>query len=252
MAVLASPAVVRPSVPVSLRRRVAWHPEWWVYAVAAVAWLVLGWMSLQATAHVHGFAAAWSSGSQHWLLMVLAMMLPVVAPHVRTVGLRSRWSRRHRSTAAFVLAYVAAWAAVGVLLVAGLAAMYPGHHGASPVPGFLLPVAMLLAAAWQVSSPRRRVLRRCTPLRLGVSSGLAADADCARAGARSGLRCLVECGPVMLAMALSHSLVLMAGLTVVLLSERARGANPVRRAGRPLEAWVLAGFAGIAAVLALA
>ena len=52
----------------------------------------------------------------------------------------------------------------------------------------------------------------------------------------------------MLAMALSHSLVLMVGLTVVLLSERARGANPQRRGGRPLEAWVLAGFAAVAAV----
>ena len=52
----------------------------------------------------------------------------------------------------------------------------------------------------------------------------------------------------MVAMALSHSLLLMAGVLVVLLSERARGANPLRRAGRPREALVIGGFAVIAAV----
>lgn len=244
MTVLVSPVAVRSSSSslwFSLRRNLAWHPEWWVYAVAAGAWLVLGWMALQTVPHVHGFVAAWSSQGEHWLLMVLAMMLPVVAPHVRTVGLRSLWSRRHRSATVFVLAYLAVWALIGALLVAGLVAAGLEQHGQH-----LLPGALLLAAAWQVSPPRRRVLRRCAPVRLGAPAGAAADADCARAGARSGLRCLVECGPVMLAMAVSHSLVLMAGLTVVLLSERARGANPVGRAGRPLEAWVLAGFAGVA------
>jgi hypothetical protein len=55
----------------------------------------------------------------------------------------------------------------------------------------------------------------------------------------------------MIAMALSQSLVLMVGLTVVLLTERTRGANPQRRGGRPLEAWVLAGFAAAALVVAL-
>ena len=111
------------------------------------------------------------------------------------------------------------------------------HHGSH-----LLPVALLLAAAWQVSVPRRRVIRRCAPLRLGAASGLAADVDCARAGRAVGLRCVVECWPVMLAMALSHSLLLMAGLTVVLLTERARGANPYVG---PVGRWRpgLAGFA---------
>jgi len=52
----------------------------------------------------------------------------------------------------------------------------------------------------------------------------------------------------MLAMALSHNLLLMAGLLTVMLSERARGPNPMRRAGRPIEAWVLVGFALTAAV----
>jgi predicted metal-binding membrane protein len=213
-----------------------------VYAVAALAWLALLWISTTTAAiSTSGFAASWADRWSHWLLMVVAMMLPVAAPHVRAVALRSLWSRRQRSAALFVLGYVAVWAVVGAALVATVVGLGVAHHGSH-----LLPVALLLSAAWQVSVPRRRVFRRCAPLRLGAASGVAADVDCARAGVRSSLRCVVECWPVMLAMALSHSLLLMAGLTVVLLSERMRGANAVRRAGRPLEAWVLVGYAAIA------
>ena len=214
-----------------------------MYAVALVSWLVLAWMSAEVAMSHGGFVAEWSQLWTYWVLMVLAMMLPVIAPHVRTVGLRSLWSRRHRSIFFYLLGYVGLWAGVGAVLEAGLVLLGLGHHGTH-----LLPIALIVAAVWQVSVPRRRVLRRCASLRLRASSGLAADVDCARAGVRSSLRCLVECWPVMLAMALSHSLVLMAGLAVVLLSERARGANPVRRAGRPLEAWLLAGFAFAAVV----
>ena len=229
-----------------MRRVRAWHPEWWVYAVAAAAWLALVWMGAGMTMSTGDFAAEWSDAWSHWVLMVLAMMLLVAAPQVRTVALRSVRSRRHRSAGAYVLGYVALWVVVGAVLVAGLVALGVGHHGMH-----LLPVALLLAAAWQVSVPRRRVVRRCSSLRLGTSTRLAADIDCARAGVRSALRCGVECWPVMLAMALSHSLLLMAGLTVVLLTERMRGPNAVRRAGRPLEAWVLAGFALVAALVAM-
>ena len=234
MTALAAPLAAHPARRSSLRRSLgrslAWHPEWWVYAVSGVAWVALMLWSLPPLGH--------------WLLMVPAMMLPVVAHHVRTVGLRSIWSRRHRSTVAFVLGYLLAWSLAGALLVAALVGLGVGHHGSH-----LLPVALLLAAAWQVSVPRRRVVRRCAPLRLGAPSGLAADRDCFAAGVRSAGRCMVESWPVMLAMALSHSLLLMAGLTVVLLSERARGANPQRRGGRPLEAWVLAGFAAVSLVV---
>lgn len=44
-------------------------------------------------------------------------------------------------------------------------------------------------------------------------------------------------------MALAHSTILMLALTGLLLTERAPGPNPARRAGRPQEAIVLAGLA---------
>lgn len=249
---------------ISLRRApgrsLAWHPEWWLYAVAGASALLLVVGSLAstdagaATAHVHeghhGMAATPDSLSQwamwpgvwwHWTLMVGAMMLPIVAPQVRRVALRSVWSRRHRGAATFLLGYVVVWLAFGAVLLAVLAAF-----DISQPQTLWLVVALLVAAVWQVSRPRRRVLRRCAALRLGAATGLAADLDCARAGLRSGLRCAFTCGPLMVAMALSHSLLLMGGVLTVLLTERARGANPVRRAGRPHEALALGGFAVVA------
>src|SRR4051794_31946268 len=183
MAVLTSAvAPVHPTRRVTVRRFLAWHPEWWLYAVVAAAWAVLLWMGSAVAMAGEGIVTAWSDGLSHWLLMVLAMMLPVVAPHVRTLGLRSLWSRRHRSVAAFVLGYVALWSLVGAVLVAVLVTLGVDHHGSH-----LLPVALLLAAAWQVSVPRRRVIRRCASLRMRASHGFAADTDCARAGLRSAV-----------------------------------------------------------------
>ena len=57
----------------------------------------------------------------------------------------------------------------------------------------------------------------------------------------------------MLAMLAEHGVLLMAALLVVLLSERSRGPDPVRRAGRPREAWMIVGLAvaaGLVGVLA--
>jgi hypothetical protein len=242
MTVVASRVNARPTRRSSLRRFLAWHPEWWVYAVAGAAWVTLLAMGASMTMHAHG-RSSWLDHWTHWLLMVLAMMLPVAGRTVRTIGLRSVWSRRHRATGSFVLGYVALWATAGAVLVAIVIVGGLDHDATD-----LLVVALLLAAAWQGSVPRRRLVRRCASLKLGVATGLAGAVDCARVGVRSGVRCLLECWPAMIAMALSQSLLLMAGLSVVLLTERMRGANPDRRGGRPLEAWVLAGFALVAAL----
>ena len=250
MTILASRSTAGPPRRSPLRRFLAWHPEWWVYAVAAAAWLVLLWMDARTmsmpmtgpmdTSHT----SSWTDRWVHWLLMVLAMMLLVAARQVRLVAQRSLWSRRERSAGFFAVGYIVLWAVVGAALVTIVVGTGLDHDATD-----LLVVSLLLAAAWQTSVPRRRLVRRCDPLRLGAASGLAGDVDCLRAGVRSGLRCLHECWPAMIAMALSQSLVLMAGLTVVLLTERTRGANPQRRGGRPLEAWLLGGFAVVAALL---
>jgi predicted metal-binding membrane protein len=243
------------------RRSLVRRPESWLYGVAAGAGLVLV-LGIVASGpgsaahahhhHHHGMSmapapASWLSEWRGWTVMVLAMMLPVVAPHARRVAMRSLWHRRQRAIAWFVLGYLAVWLAVGAVLVWVLVAA--GHPRPGPA---VLATALVAAAAWQVSRPRRRVMRRCGALRPTAARGWHADRDCADAGVRVGLRCAFTCGPVMLAMAVSHGLLLMGGLLAVLLSERARGPNPDRRAGRPLEAWCLAGFAAVAGLAAVA
>ena len=247
-----------------MRRRLARRPESWLYAIAALAGLALlaplvardGAAAHAHHGHHHGRGApspdsasaglaAWLAEWRHWILMVLAMMVPVAAPHARRVAQRSLWSRRHRAMTSFLGGYLTVWFAVGVV-AAAVAAWFERADG---WPAAAL--TLLAGAGWQVSPPRRRLLRRCGSLPPAVVSGWRADRDCAATGCRIGLRCAFVCAPVMLTMAVTHSLLLMAGLLAVLLSERARGPNPQQRAGRPLEAWCLGALAGVAALVAV-
>lgn len=246
---------VRARVRSALARR----PEGLVYVVAAMAAVAL--VVVHLTGHDHGVGGhpaghgtpgatgmlieSWAG----WMLMVMAMMLPVIAPQARHVALRSLWSRRYRSMVGYLATYVAVWAALGIVLLLTLHSA--GLAGLADPPAGVLVATLLVAAGWQTSRPRRRVMRRCGVLRLRAPRGWSADRDCARAGLRAGLQCVVTCGPVMVAMAVGHRhLILMAALMVLLLTERARGPNPVRRAGRALEAWWLVGFAAVAGFVA--
>ena len=109
-------------------------------------------------------------------------------------------------------------------------------------------LVLLAAALWQVSTPRRRALARCGTTPVIALRGWAADRDGLLAGARAGVRCAVTCGPAMVATALTHDVALMAAVTLLLVTERARGPNPHRRAGRPREAWGLVACAALAAL----
>lgn len=230
------------------RRRLAWHPELWLYALALCAGLVL---AVHAGHHhappTTATPGAWLTEWRAWVAMVLAMMLPVVAPQARQIAMRSLWHRRHRAMSWFLLGYLAVWLAVGAVFLGALVAV------GRPQPGpLVLAAALLAAAAWQVARPRRRIMRRCGSLPPAAARGWRANRDCAEAGVRIGLRCTFTCGPVMLATALGHGLALMGGLLVLVLSERARGPNPDRRAGRPLEAWCLVAFAAVTCLAAAA
>lgn len=181
--------------------RIAWrHPEWWALAISACAWLAL----LQPHAHhLHG-------GFTLWVLMTLAMMLPVVVFPIRTAAERSLWRRRHRAIAGFLIGYLAMWCLAGVVV-----ALFDIH---GRIAGG---VAFAVAGAWQLTRWKRLALNACHRTMPLAPSGWRADRDCVRYGWRTGTRCVISCWALMLACALTgHALLATAFVMAVMLIER--------------------------------
>ena len=108
-------------------RLIAWrHPEWWSLALSAgaAAALLVFHTHIFAEASAHhasrlpppSIAAAATIAFAQWLLMVVAMMVPLAAGAIRTTAARSLWRRRHRAIAAFLAGYLAPWAIAGVVV----------------------------------------------------------------------------------------------------------------------------------------
>ena len=192
----------RPEAPALLAAATAWPMAVLLHGVAGHDGDATG---LGATADLHhghaGHGAGASGGALTpiellaWVVMVAAMMIPLVWPAVRHVGLNSlRW-RRQRAIAVFLAVYVAVWTVFGavVLLVRDL---LPVSRG----PAFAAVLAV--AALWQLSPQQRRfrwACHRTVPL---PPRGLPAVAGDVRFGLRQGLACVGVCWPLMLAMAL--------------------------------------------------
>jgi predicted metal-binding membrane protein len=251
---------------VALRWRLAREPHTWVYPVAGAAALTVvvhhlasgGAGAHHGHHHESAMAAADSmpdvaaaspplwAGWLWWTVMAAAMMLPIAARGAGRVARAGLWHRRHVAMVEYLGGYLAMWSLAGLVTVGLVAAVWPGG-----APAMAAGLVLLVAAGWQVMPVRRRVLRRCRGAGFVNVGGWRADRDCAAVGCADGRRGVFTCGPAMAVMALSHSLILMAALTVLLCSERSRGPNPAQRAGRPLEAWGLAGLAVAASAWAL-
>src|SRR5262249_55403707 len=91
------------------------YPEFWMLMVSGAAWLTLVTIAAKHT-HYAGMAADW----RHWMLMVIAMMLPLQIEAVRLTAERSLWPRRHRGILGFLVGYLSVWAVAGALLAWGL------------------------------------------------------------------------------------------------------------------------------------
>ncbi|HUE31806.1 MAG TPA: DUF2182 domain-containing protein [Mycobacterium sp.] len=249
--------------------RPAYSPRTWVYLVAAFAMVAViaehlrshlgathsdGSVPRTAGAHgmpgmaglpdmagmpeTHSAATSLAVSWGWWVVMTTAMMMPVVAAAADRIAAASLWRRRHVAVIEYLAAYLGVWSVFGLAAIGIVAVVWPARvPAAAPV------VALLAAAIWQVTPFRKRALRRCArPAFLSVR-GWSADRDCLIGGIARGRRCVVTCAPVMTVMTLAHSVILMLVLTTLLLTERAPGPNPARRAGRPAEAIVLAGLA---------
>jgi hypothetical protein len=177
-------------------------PEYWMLALSAVAWVSL--VTLQ-RGHVHrlGMLADWS----HWMLMVMAMMIPMRIDAVRLIAERSLWSRRQRSITGYLIGYVSVWAVAGVPLAWAKAAFELPNKidwmvGAA--------IGFFVAAAWLVSPWKAVAVRMCHRARSLSPLGWRADRDCVGYGWISGCGCAFNCWPLMLGCWLSrHSPVIM-------------------------------------------
>lgn len=186
------------------------HPEWWSLGIAAAAWAVL---VARAVLDPMGHHSAWPELTGTWLLMVLAMMVPLQRFSIRVTATRSLWRRRDRGIGGFLLGYLSPWLGIG----ACVAALEPllGRLPWLPVVGFAV------AAAWQLTPVKARALRACHQSIPLAPHGWRADRDCFHFGWLTGTHCLLSCWALMLACVLAgHSLTAMLCASVVGVAER--------------------------------
>jgi predicted metal-binding membrane protein len=186
------------------------HPEWWALTISAAAWLSI----------VTGFGHS-GHGRMHdhvvlrqlaeWIVMTAAMMIPMTVPAIRTTAQRSFWKRRHRASAWFLIGYVGLWTAAGIAV-----SLLPVQAGSGAAA-----IAFAAAAVWQLTRWKRRAVVACHWRMPLAPRGWRSDRDCLLYGWRSGLRCSLSCGLLMLACALAgHSPLATAVGTGVALAER--------------------------------
>lgn len=134
-----------------------------------------------------------------WTLMSISTMLPAAIPAVRHVAVNSlRW-RRRRAVVEFLAVYLGIWVAFGAVAL-GLLALWPSART-----GTSLAAALALAAAWQLTLPKRRALLACHRSSALPPHGWRATAGVLRFGRRNGWACLGSCWAMMLVMALVTS-----------------------------------------------
>jgi predicted metal-binding membrane protein len=199
--------------------------------VIATAWMVLAFgrtvLSLPAFCSANGMRALPLAASFDlalltnalpwlafgWLLMVIAMMLPLAIAPLRHIRERSFARRQARSMLLFVLGFVALWMAAGVILGA-LAWLV---ERAIPAP-LGVEFAVVVALIWQVSPAKQWCLNRCHQRPPLAAFGFAADADAVRFGLRNGAACAGTCWALMLPMLLIGQGRLLAMIAVTLFS----------------------------------
>jgi hypothetical protein len=242
---------------VSLKAVFQRRPEWWSVLLSAGAWVLLARDALRPSSSLsmapgmkmpagmkmtaNGGAITMSAGRSYWmfLLMVVAMMVPLTIPSLRTVAARSVWRRRHVAVAEFLLGFLGVWLVEGAVLVLALRVAVLGgvlHLGTTAVA-----LCLLAAAGWQFTSFKRRALNRHHRSRPLAPHGRRADWHCLRYGSEIAVPCLVSCSLMMTAMLMDMGLFLpMLAMTVLLGVERFRYRPPRRTVALGLAALAVA------------
>jgi predicted metal-binding membrane protein len=140
-----------------------------------------------------------------WVVMMVAMMFPAVAPmvlaHARIVRSRGEGAL---PTISFVAGYLVVWAAAGLVPLAVIQLL--GSSIASPLGGWLPRLGgavILLAGAYQLTPLKNACLRACrSPLGFLMTHDFGGGAPAAaRAGMSHGLFCLGCCWALMAVLA---------------------------------------------------
>jgi hypothetical protein len=219
---------IRSAVAAATRRRLSGsqlrrtHPGWWMSAAAAVAWIALvvssvtesatakhapsmtgmSGMPHQAEHHgAHDGAAAWTG---HWALMVVAMMWPLYG--IAAAAIAAATFRRWQviTVATFVMVISVLWIGFGWAARAAYLLLHPP-------PAWWALAWLAVAIASTRSLWRARALQRCLRMSVLAPCGGRAIVTAAQTAAREWPRCLLLCGPVMVAMVSAHQLVVMIG-----------------------------------------
>ena len=188
----------------AFRSRVLWrHPEWWALALSAAAWLMLVSEAVALSTFTHRSHVVGATRSietlafaRGWLLMVVAMMLPLGVGAIRATADRSLWRRRHRAIAAWLAGYLTACFLPGAVMSIAVAPHLQGRAGVSTA---AVALCFAFASLWQVSAWRARALARCHRTRPLAPDGWRADYDCMRYGWTTGVWCFLACGALMFA-----------------------------------------------------
>lgn len=203
-----------------------WHPEWWLAAVAVPGWLgltaheVIDRIPAEAHQIHHHHSGNGSAVAMHALMWaaMIAIMLPLIAPNVRFVALRSPGHRRYRATAEIAAGWLCCWIAAAVVLA--FASWLADRELGKPV---AITVFVVAAIWWHCSRLKLRSTARCHRTFAPPLDVRLAPAACRRFGARLGLDCVASCWALMAAMAAAgHSLLAVAPLFWVSWVERFR------------------------------
>jgi predicted metal-binding membrane protein len=203
---LPSPAATQATRVTRATRRAVW--------VGSVLLALLAW--IPTVQQSRGMGSMWSiPGTMgmplgaflvFWMLMIVAMMGPSVAPiaslHLEAARPQARGLHLVACGGAFVLGYLLVWTACG-LPIFGLAAL-EGHLAGAAPPVIVAVGATILVAAgvYQLTPLQARRLASCN-LHLGAQAHLLhaqGAAQDVRAGLAHGVDCLGACGGCMLAL----------------------------------------------------
>jgi predicted metal-binding membrane protein len=182
-----------------------------VYGLSLAAWMAIAATSLGSGPALQEFLCSSSqvpwlttgwvlSTSLHWLLMVVAMMVPMTLPAVAHIRVSTFVSRRLRATLLFWLGFVAIWLALGLAMKAlqfALIGTITNSYGS-------MALVALVVCIWQFSPFKQRFLNRCHTHRSLLAFGFDADFDVFRFGLEQGWWCTGACWALMLLTIVLH------------------------------------------------